>query len=156
MFVLTKLFGDYYQAKIIECFLENYDEELSTPEIIEMAETSRGSSYKYLEYLVSEGIIKKTRKIGKTQLHQLNSKHPLTKVLIELEHLIFKSGIEKFVKKVPELEPKYHGEPLVIIEDKNGMEEKHYSDGYTETTIKGNKIWKKSTPIDINYTYYLK
>lgn len=95
MFVLTKLFGGYYQAKIIETFLENYDEELIIPEIVEMADTSRGSSYKYLEYLVSENIVKKTRKIGKTQLYQLNLDHPITKALVELEHYIFKSGIEK-------------------------------------------------------------
>jgi hypothetical protein len=139
MFVLTKIFGDYYQAKIIEIFLENYDKELTIPEIIEMAETSRGSSYKYFEHLVSEKIVKKTRKIGKTQLYQLNLEHPITKILVELEHYIFKSGIEKLIGEVPKLEKEYHIEPIITLKDKDGSIKKQYEDGFTEVIFEKKK-----------------
>lgn len=157
MFVLTKLFGSYYQAKIIESFLENYDEELTIPEIIEMAETSRGSSYKYLEYLVSEKIVRKTRKIGKTQLYQLNLDHPITQILVELEHYIFKSGIEKLIGEIPKPIKEYYEEPIMICLDKKRGIEKQYLDGRIERIISGKTItkWNKTKLLKEKEDYYI-
>jgi len=132
MYVLTPLFGNYYQSKIIEVFLENNDEELSIPEIIEIAETSRGSTYKYLDYLVKEKIIKKIRKIGKTQLYRLNLRHPTTKILLLLEHERFTENIERLIGKLPLIEEEYHQEPIITITERDGKIKKQFEDGSVE------------------------
>ena len=154
MYVLTPLFGNYYQSKIIEVFLENYDEELSTPEIIEIADTSRGSAYKYLDYLVKEKIIKKIRKIGKTQLYKLNLNHPTTKILFLLEHERFTESIERLTGKLPKIKRESYREPIIIGE-KEGVIEKQYIDGKIETVIsKSSTSWNKKGLFKKKEDYY--
>ena len=132
MYVLTALFGDYYQSKIIEVFIENYDEDLSRPEIVEMANTSWGSTYKYIDYLISEKIIRKSRKIGKTQLYKLNLDHSTTKILFQLEHERFTENIGRLVGKLPIQKKTIHKEPIITIIKKNGEIKKQYEDGSEE------------------------
>ena len=140
MYVLTPLFGNYYQSKIIEVFLENYEEELSSPEIIEIAESSRGSTYKYLKYLVKEKIIKKTKKIGKTQLYMLNLNHPTTKILLILEHERFTESIEQLIGKLPKIKEKYNEEPIITIIEKDGDIKRQFEDGSVEMVQRGSSI----------------
>lgn len=134
MFILKKLLGDSYQAKILEVLIENFDEEFTIPEIIEIAETSRGSTYSYIDALVKEGIVFETRKIGRTQLYQLNMENPATKPLILLEHDLVLSELEKEIPEkagpvstgydlaIPEHKRKYNFHDIYISKYENAYD----------------------------------
>ena len=123
MFILSKVLGDNYQAKILETLIENYNDEFIIPEIIEIAGTSRGSTYLFIKSLVREKIINETRKIGGTQLYKLNLENPATKALILLEHNLVTSELEKEIVKgarVPTDE--YKKKVIAVIIDKKNKQ----------------------------------
>lgn len=92
---MSELFGEYYQAKIIEIILENYEEEMTIKDIMKMADTSQGSTYQYIKYLVKRGILVESRKIGKTMLYRLNLENNITKALLLFEHSLVTSELDK-------------------------------------------------------------
>lgn len=98
MELLSEIFEGYYQAKIIEILLENYNEEFTTKDILEMAGTARGSTYKYIEFLISREILIKTRKIGKVQLYKLNTDSNITQAFLLFEHSLVTSELDKKIK----------------------------------------------------------
>lgn len=99
MFILSKLLGNTYYAKILEILIENYKDEFTIPDIIEIAGTSRGSTYSYIKSLISENIVNETRKIGSTQLYKLNLENQSIKALILLEHNLVQEKLEKVMIK---------------------------------------------------------
>lgn len=102
MKLLSEIFEEYYQAKIIEVILENYNEEFTTKDIMKMAETSQGSTYKYIQLLVSKGILIGTRKIGKIQLYRLNLENNFTQAFLLFEHSLVISELDKKIKEKEE------------------------------------------------------
>lgn len=102
MEILSEIFGEYYQAKIMEILLENYSEEFTIKDILQMAETSRGSTYKYIKELAKKEILIETRKIGKNQLYKINKENLIVKALVIFEHVIVTSNIEEEIKKKEE------------------------------------------------------
>lgn len=153
MFILSKVMGDNYQAKILEVLIENMNDEFTIPEIIEVTRTSRGSAYSYIRSLAKENILIETRKVGKTQLYKLNLKNSVTKALILLEHDLVLSGLEKQLSKEEELELPYKKEIFQIEnyfyqstskEIFNISEDQRiYNWGKTEG-IRGDYQWKKN------------
>lgn len=95
MDIMSELFGEYYQAKIIEVILENYEEEMTIKDIMKMADTSQGSTYNYIKFLVNKGILIESRKIGKTQLFRLNFENNITCALLLFEHSLVTSELDK-------------------------------------------------------------
>ncbi len=95
MDLLSNIFHNYYQAKIVEILLENHDEEFSISEIMRMAETAQGSTYKYMKFLNKEGLINKTRKIGNVQLYRLNKKNDYIKAFILFEHYLVTTKLDR-------------------------------------------------------------
>lgn len=102
MSVMSELFGEYYQAKIIEIILENYEEEMTIKDIMKMAETSQGSTYGYIKFLVDKKILIESRKIGKTQLYRLNVENNITKALLLFEHNLVTSELDKKIEQTKE------------------------------------------------------
>lgn len=107
MLMLSNLLGDAYQAKILEVLVENYNDEFSIPEIIEIAGTSRGSTYSYIKLLESNDFVKKIRKIGSTQLYKLDIDNQAIKPLILIDRILIKENLEKElkIKKSEKLSP---------------------------------------------------
>ena len=101
MYVLSELFGNCPQVKIVETFAENYDDTLSVPDIMQMIDVSKATIYSHIEQLLKEDIIKKARKVGKTQLYQLNNNNPKAKIILMLERFIVAERLEKMVEKEP-------------------------------------------------------
>ena len=123
MFILSKLLGNNYQSRILEILIENYKDEFTIPEIIEIASTSRGSTYQYIRTLVKDNIINETRKIGNTQLYKLNKENSNVKYLILIEHNLLKKEIEKVVKIKEEFSidrVEYSNEVIGMLIDING------------------------------------
>ncbi len=101
MYVLSDLFGNCPQVKIVETFAEYYEDTLSGSDIVQMTDVSKATVYSHIDQLLKEGIIKKARKIGRTQLYQLNNKNPKAKIILMLERFIVAERLEKLVEKEP-------------------------------------------------------
>jgi len=71
--------------KVLEFLIENRAFDYSKEEIAEGADISRPTLYRIWSVLEKNGILKVTRKYGKTQLYKVNEKNEIVKVLIKLE-----------------------------------------------------------------------
>lgn len=99
MYVLSELFGNCPQVKIVETFAENYDDMLSGPEIARMTGVTKATVYAHINKLLKEDIIRKAKKVGKTQLYQFNSDNPKAKIILMLERFIVSERLEKLIEK---------------------------------------------------------
>ena len=97
MYVLSELFGDCPQVKIVETFAENHDDSLSGPDITRMTGVTKATVYAHINKLLKEDIIRKVRKVGKTQLYQLNNNNPKAKIILMLERFIVSERLGKLV-----------------------------------------------------------
>jgi len=98
MYVLSELFGDCPQVKIVETFAENYDDTLSGPDIARMTGVTKATVYSHINKLLKEDIIRKVRRVGKTQLYQLNNDNPKAKIVLMLERFIVSERLGKLVE----------------------------------------------------------
>ena len=99
MYILSELFGDCPQVKIVETFAENHDDSLSGPEISRMTGVTKATVYAHIDKLLKEDIIRKVRKVGKTQLYQLNNDNPKAKIILMLERFIVSERLGNLVEK---------------------------------------------------------
>jgi predicted DNA-binding protein YlxM (UPF0122 family) len=109
MFVLSKIFGDCPQAKILEVFADHFDEELSIPDIIWLTDIPKTTIYSYISKLIDEKILLEGEKIGKTQLYQLNNEKQEVKIFLSLVNFIVSEKLaekleEKGLKRLQEYE----------------------------------------------------
>ena len=93
--LLLNLTGDMPMFKVIDFLLDNKGMDFSKTDIAEGAEISRASLFNYWGELEKHGIVKVTRSFGKTKLHTLNSKNPVTQKIIELEKTLIAEAIDK-------------------------------------------------------------
>jgi biotin operon repressor len=99
MYVLSELFGDCPQVNIVETFAENHEETLSGSDISRMTGVTKATVYAHINRLLKEGIIIKAKKVGKTQLYQLNNDNPKAKIIVMLERFIVSERLGKMMKK---------------------------------------------------------
>ena len=95
MYVLSEIFGNCPQMKIIETFAENYNDKLYVADIVRMTDVHKATVNSHLNKLLNEGLIEKKEKIGKIQLYQLNLNNPKAKMLLMLENYIVSERLEK-------------------------------------------------------------
>jgi biotin operon repressor len=99
MYVLSELFGDCPKVNIVETFAENHEDTLSGPDISRMTGVTKATVYTHINRLLKEDIIIKTKKVGKTQLYQLNNDNPKAKIILMLERFIVSERLGKMIKK---------------------------------------------------------
>lgn len=97
--LLLQLTGEMPLFKIIDFLLDNKGMDFTKSDIAKGADISRTSLFNYWRYLEIHGIVKITRKFGKTKLYTLNSKNIITKKLLELEKALISQALEKESKK---------------------------------------------------------
>lgn len=95
MSVLSEIFGNCPQMKIIETFAENYNDKLYVADIVRMTDVHKATVNSHLNKLLDEGLIEKKDKIGNIQLYQLNLNNPKAKMLLMLENYIVSERLEK-------------------------------------------------------------
>ena len=97
--LLLRLTGEMPLFKVIDFLVENKGMDFTKSDIAKGANISRASLFNYWNELEEHGIVKVTRKFGKTKLYTLNSKSMITKKLLELEKALIFEALEKSSEK---------------------------------------------------------
>ena len=99
MSVLSEIFGDSPQIKIVETFAENYNDKLYAADIVRMTDVSKVTVSNHINKLLKEGIIEKKEKRGPIQFYQLNMDNPKAKIILLLEKFIVSERLEKLIQE---------------------------------------------------------
>ena len=83
--LLLQLTGELPLFKIVDFLVDNKGMDFTKKDIAEGAGIARASLFNYLPELEGRGIVRVTRKFGKTKLYTLDSSRPITKKILELE-----------------------------------------------------------------------
>lgn len=93
--LLLELLGNAPSFKIIDFLVENKGMDFTKLQITKGAEISKATLFNYWPEIEKYGIVKPTRKFGKTVLYTLNSKNPVINKILELESVLIKQAMEK-------------------------------------------------------------
>lgn len=96
-FVLV--FGSSPFIKVLDFFLTFEDFDYPISFIAKEAETKWETIEKIVEILIKKKIVKKTRKLGKAWLYQLNKESSLTKLVLEIDMKISEFFVKKEIEK---------------------------------------------------------
>ncbi|MBD3155720.1 MAG: hypothetical protein GF368_03625 [Candidatus Aenigmarchaeota archaeon] len=96
--VLIQAFGKSPKMRIIDFFLDNKLFDFSKKEIIEEVGMSKTTFYKVWKDIENFGIVKVSRKYGKTKLYKLNRENSMVKGLIKIERRLIKEPIPETEK----------------------------------------------------------
>ena len=97
--LLLGLTGEMPLFRVIDFLLDNKGMDFTKSDIAQGSEISRASLFNYWKALEQYGIVKVTRRFGKTKLYTLDSKSMVTKRIIELEKTLISEALEKNCKK---------------------------------------------------------
>lgn len=97
--LLLRCLGNSPTLRIMDFFLDNRLFDYTKNEIIENLNMGRATFFKYWKELEEFGIVKVTRKIGKSKLYKLNEEDEIVQKLIMLDSVLCKKAMEKAVKK---------------------------------------------------------
>ena len=93
------VFGDSPIVKVIDFFLDNREFDYSLTDIAKNADIGWSTLHQFWNNIVTLGIVTKTRKIGRAELHKLNLNSPLVKKLIDLDMDISKKLMNEEINK---------------------------------------------------------
>ena len=92
--LFLKVIGESSILKSIDFLIENKDMDFCKQDIAKGAGLSRTTLFHCWSELEKSGIVKQTRKFGKTTLYSLNTKSPVVKKLLELELVLVNRFID--------------------------------------------------------------
>ena len=82
--VLIEYFGDNPVVRITDFLIENKLFDYSKKQIMEESGLSKATLFKYFGRLERVGIVKATRRFGKTTLYKINEENPVVRKIIAL------------------------------------------------------------------------
>jgi len=94
-----RVFGEYPQIKVLDFLIENDIFDYSKTQIAELSGISFNTLENLWDRLQGEGIIKKTRKVGNSQMYQLNKEDPIVKMLLEIDKKLMLESINDIEKE---------------------------------------------------------
>lgn len=100
--MLTKIFGECPQVKIIDFLVAHPWSEFSKTELAEGAQITRPTVYKLLNKLLAENIVIETKKAGNIQLYQTNRNSEVIKHISSLQGFLADIELEKQKKSFKE------------------------------------------------------
>ena len=98
MYVLSKIFGDCPQAKILEVFADYFDVELSIPDILWLIDIPKTTVCSHINKLLDERIISEGDKVGNTQFYHLNHEKTEVKIIVSLVNYIVTEKLAEELK----------------------------------------------------------
>lgn len=93
--LLLKLSGNAPLFRILDFLIENKGLDFSKRAIAEGSQISRATLFNYWDVLENHGLVRVTRRFGKTKLYTLNSKSPIIKKILELEKALIENAMKK-------------------------------------------------------------
>jgi sugar-specific transcriptional regulator TrmB len=97
--LLLQLTGELPLFKIVDFLVDNKGMDFTKKDIAEGAGIARASLFNYWPELEARGIVRVTRKFGKTKLYTLNSASPITKKILELETTLIRHSMDAAAAK---------------------------------------------------------
>lgn len=97
--LLLRCLGNSPTLRIVDFFLDNRLSDYTKDEIIKNLNMGRGTFFKYWRELEKLGIVKETRKIGKSRLYKLNEENEIVQKLTMLDSALCKRAMEEAVKE---------------------------------------------------------
>ena len=97
--VLIELFGETSELKILDFFLEEYLFDYSKTQVAELSGISFNTLDLFWNRLIELGIIKKTRKVGNSEMYQLNRENMIVQKLMEIDKNLMIESVQEV--KVP-------------------------------------------------------
>ena len=88
-------FGESPLIKTLDFFLMFPNFDYSKSQVAEQTGVSRMTMDKIWSNLIKDGIIVKTRNIGRAEMYKLNTENPIVKVLMELDFKLSSAYAEK-------------------------------------------------------------
>lgn len=95
--LLIRCLGNSPALRVIDFFLENRLFDYTKDEIIENLKMGRATFFKYWKELEEFGVVKVTRKIGKSKLYKLNEENEIVQKLMMLDSALCKKAMEKAI-----------------------------------------------------------
>src|SRR3989344_4051350 len=92
--LIIKTLGDSPKLRIIDFLLDNRVNDYSKKQIIEGSNISKVTFQKYWKELENSGMVKITRRFGKTKLFALNEQNEIVQKLLNLELLLIQKSAE--------------------------------------------------------------
>lgn len=83
--MLTDLFGDYPQVRVLDFLVESRSFDYSITDIARMSNVARPTLYELIERLLKIGIIKETRRTGNARMFTLNKENTIVKSLTKFD-----------------------------------------------------------------------
>ncbi len=103
MCVLSKIFGDYPQVKILEAFVDNIDDELSTIDLQWLTDLHMITINDCVSKLLNEKILVKSNDIGNDlgniQCYRLNYEKQEVQLMVSLVNYIITEKLSKKLKE---------------------------------------------------------
>jgi len=98
--IFLEVFGDTPQLRIYDFLIDNHFFDFPLTEIAKGANVSYKSLQKIFPEMIGLGIVKKTRRIGKSDYYQPNINHPFFRRLINIDWMLSKASADrKYGKK---------------------------------------------------------
>lgn len=97
--VFIQLFGDYPLIRVLDFFLEEYLFDYSKTQVAELSGISFNTLDLFWNRLIELGIIKKTRKVGNSEMYQLNRENMIVQKLMEIDKNLMIESVQEV--KVP-------------------------------------------------------
>lgn len=144
MSVLSEIFGDCPQIKVVETFAENYNDKLYVADIVRMTDVSKITVSNHISKLLEEGIVEKKEKKGTIQFYQLNMNNPKAKIILLLERLIVS-------ERLRELEIEEESETEEIEEQKITSS----TVGITASNISAKTQYKEENTVSVDFHPFL-
>ena len=96
--VLIQYIGNNPKLRVIDFLIDNMPFDYSKKEIIEGSSISKTTFFKIWKDFIKFGILKPTRKYGKSQLYTINRENVFVKNLLALEFALANEYAEKIAK----------------------------------------------------------
>ncbi len=93
--LLLNFVGDNPFFRIVDFLLENKGMDFSKSEIAKGAGFSRASAFNYWPKVEKYGLVKVTRRFGKTKLYTLNAGSGVVKKIVELERTLISAAMDQ-------------------------------------------------------------
>lgn len=103
--LLIRCLGNSPVLKIIDFFLDNRLFDYSKNEIVENLRIGRATFFKYWSEAEKAGIVKPTRKVGKSTLYKLDEENEIVKKLIALDSALCKHAMNAELRRTPVMPP---------------------------------------------------